>query len=158
MCPHIGKDAGVDRCRLAVFNPLVFQQTVTGSTDYDQALHDLAGGPGAVDKRAEAIREALVLDDVRRAADLLRPVYNQTGGAEGYVSLGINPNLAHDVDGMVLEARRLFTEAGRTNVMIALPGTPAGLASAQALLGDGIGVVARRSAGDSLSSGGGRRR
>jgi transaldolase len=88
----------------------------------------------------EEIYEALALEDIRRAADVLRPVYDRTGGLDGYVSLEVSPKLAHDTEGTVAEARRLFGTLGRPNVMIKVPATPAGIPAIETLIGDGINV------------------
>jgi transaldolase/glucose-6-phosphate isomerase len=117
-------------------NPTIFEKAIAGSTDYDDALHRLV----AEGKTVEAIYEALALDDIQRAADLLRPVYKQTGGADGYVSLEVNPNLAHDTEGTIAEARRLFTVLERPNVMIKVPATPAGIPAIETLISEGINV------------------
>jgi len=117
-------------------NPTIFEKAIAGSTDYDDALHRLVGEG----KTVEQIYEAMALDDIRRAADLLRPVYEQTDGADGYVSLEVNPSLAHDTEGTIAEARRLFAALDRPNVMIKVPATPAGIPAIETLIGEGINV------------------
>ncbi len=117
-------------------NPTIFEKAIAGSTDYDEDLHRLV----EEGKTVEEIYEALVLDDIRRAADLLRPVYNQTGGADGYVSLEVSPALAYDTEGTIGEARRLFAALDRPNVMIKVPATPAGIPAIETLIGEGINV------------------
>ena len=117
-------------------NPAIFQKAIAGSTDYDEALERLVDEGKTVNE----IYEALALDDIQRAADILRPVYEQTGGADGYVSLEVNPNLAHDTNGTIAEARRLFAALGRPNVMIKVPATPAGIPTIETLIGEGINV------------------
>jgi transaldolase/glucose-6-phosphate isomerase len=117
-------------------NPTIFEKAVVGSGDYDAALHDLVGQG----KSAEEIYEALALDDIRRTADLLLPVYERTGGADGYVSLEVSPALAPDTDGTIAEARRLFAALDRPNVMIKVPATLAGIPAIDALIGEGINV------------------
>ena len=87
-------------------NPTIFEKAIAGSTDYDEDLRRLV----EAGKTVEEIYEALAQDDIRRAADLLRPVYEQTDGADGYVSLEVNPNLAHNTEGTIAEARRLFKD------------------------------------------------
>jgi transaldolase/glucose-6-phosphate isomerase len=117
-------------------NPAIFEKAIAGSTDYDQDLHRLVDEGRSVGE----IYEALALDDIQRAADLLRPVYDRTGGADGYVSLEVNPSLAHDTDGTIAEARRLFAALDRPNVMIKVPATPAGIPAIETLIGEGINV------------------
>jgi transaldolase/glucose-6-phosphate isomerase len=125
-----------DGLRGITSNPAVFEQAIAGSTDYDDDLHRLVDEGRAV----EEIYEALILDDIARAADLMRPVYDRTDGVDGYVSLEVDPNLAHDTDGTVAEARRLFAALGRPNVMIKVPATPAGIPAVETLIGEGVNV------------------
>jgi len=117
-------------------NPTIFEQAIAGSDDYDQDLRRLVAGTRSVME----IYEALAMDDIRRAADVLRPVYNASDGIDGYVSLEVNPQLAHDTEGTVAEARRLFAALGRPNVMIKVPSTPAGIPAIRTLIGDGVNV------------------
>jgi transaldolase len=88
----------------------------------------------------EEIYEALVLEDIGRTADLLRPLYDATGGADGYVSLEVSPTLAHDTQGTIAEGRRLFAALGRPNVMIKVPATPEGIPAISTLIGEGVNV------------------
>jgi len=125
-----------DGLRGVTSNPSIFEKAIAGSTDYDEDLHRLVDEGQSVDE----IYEALALDDIRRAADLLRPVYDRTGGADGYVSLEVSPTLAHDTEGTIAEARRLFTALGRPNVMIKVPATPAGIPAIETLIGEGINI------------------
>ncbi len=117
-------------------NPAIFAQAVEST---DQYLDDIAGqarsGAGP-----EAIYEHLVIDDVRRAADLLRSVYDRTGGADGYVSLEVSPHLAHDTAATIEQARRFWDRVDRPNLMIKVPGTSAGLPTVRVLIADGINV------------------
>jgi transaldolase/glucose-6-phosphate isomerase len=117
-------------------NPTIFEKAIAGSTDYDEDLRRLV----EAGKTVEEIYEALAQDDIRRAADLLRPVYEQTDGADGYVSLEVNPNLAHNTEGTIAEARRLFSALDRPNVMIKVPAAPAGIPAIETLIGEGIHV------------------
>jgi transaldolase/glucose-6-phosphate isomerase len=125
-----------DGLRGVTSNPTIFEKAIAGSTDYDDALRRLVDEG----KTVEEIYEALALDDIQRAADLLRPVYEQTNGADGYVSLEVSPNLADDTEGTIAEARRLFAALDRPNVMIKVPATPAGVPAIQALIGEGVNV------------------
>ncbi|TKJ29972.1 MAG: transaldolase [Chloroflexi bacterium B3_Chlor] len=117
-------------------NPSIFEKAIAGSTDYDDALHRLVDAG----KDAGEIYETLVLEDIQRAADLLRPVYERTGGADGYVSLEVSPELAHDTKGTIAEARHLFAALDRPNVMIKVPATPAGIPAIETLIGEGINI------------------
>ncbi|NPV05955.1 MAG: bifunctional transaldolase/phosoglucose isomerase [Syntrophaceae bacterium] len=117
-------------------NPTIFEKAIAGSADYDGALRELA----AEGKTNEEIYLALALDDIRRAADCLRPVWEATGGADGYVSLEANPKLARDTGETVAEARTLFKALDRPNVMIKIPATPEGIPAVEALIGLGVNV------------------
>ncbi len=117
-------------------NPSIFEKAIAGSTDYDDALHRLV----EEGKTVEEIYEELALDDIQQAADLLRPVYDATDGADGYVSLEVSPNLAYDTEGTIAEARRLFATLDRPNVMIKVPATADGIPAIETLIGDGINV------------------
>jgi transaldolase / glucose-6-phosphate isomerase len=118
-------------------NPSIFEGAI-GSVDYDDELRDLVGK----DKPVEEIFETLMLGDVARAADLLRPVYDSLDGSDGYVSVEVSPKLAGDTDAMVEQARRLFYKLDRPNVMVRIPATDAGIRAARALVGEGINVNA----------------
>ena len=117
-------------------NPTIFEQAIAGSSDYDEDLRSLV----AQGKSVEEIYEALTLKDIALAADLLRPVYDQTDGTDGYVSLEVSPNLAYDTEGTIAEARRLFAALGRPNVLIKVPATSAGIPAVEALIAEGVHV------------------
>ena len=117
-------------------NPSIFEKAIAGSNDYDEALRSLAGQGTS----AEEIYEALALEDIRRAADVLRPVYDETEGADGYISLEVSPDLAHDTEGTIAEARRLWAALDRPNVMIKVPATPEGIPAIETLIGEGVNV------------------
>ena len=112
-------------------NPTIFEKTISGSTDYDDALLSLSGEA----KVAGQIFETLALDDIRAAADLLRPIYDRTGGADWYASLEVSPYLSHHTEGTIAEARRLFAALDRPNVMVKVPATPEGVPEIRALRG-----------------------
>jgi transaldolase len=117
-------------------NPTIFEKAIAGSADYDCALKQMT----ADGKSDQEIYETLVIADVGSAADLLRPVYDATDGLDGYVSLEVNPSLAHDSEGTVQEGRRLFTTLNRPNVMIKVPATAAGIPAITRLISEGINV------------------
>lgn len=117
-------------------NPAIFEKAIAGSADYDADLHHLV----ADGLTTEDIYEHLALEDIRLAADLLLPVYERTGGLDGYVSLEVSPKLAHDSAGTIAEAKRLHAALARPNVMIKVPATPAGIPAVKALTAEGINV------------------
>lgn len=117
-------------------NPTIFEKAIAGSTVYNEDLKRLVESGRTV----EQIYEALVFDDIRRAADILLPVYKKTNCLDGYVSLEVNPNLAHDTEATITEARHLFAELERPNVMIKVPATPAGIPAIEKLIGEGVNV------------------
>ncbi len=117
-------------------NPTIFQKAISQGADYDDLIaSQVAGG-----KSVEEIYESIAIGDVGDAADILRPVYDRTGGRDGFVSLEVNPHLAHDTDGTVGEARRLFERLARPNVFIKVPATPAGIPAIETLIAEGINV------------------
>jgi len=117
-------------------NPTIFEKAIAGSADYDDALRELVDEG----KTNDEIYLALALDDIRRAADLFRPIYDATGGADGYVSLEVNPKLAHDTKGTIAEAKMLFKVLDRPNVMIKVPATAEGVPAVEALIASGVNV------------------
>ena len=117
-------------------NPSIFEKAIAGSSDYDADIQRLV----MTGRGTTGIYEALAIDDIGRAADLLRPVYERTAGRDGYVSLEVSPELAHDTAGTIADARRLFAALGRPNVMIKVPATPAGIPAFQTLISEGINV------------------
>jgi transaldolase/glucose-6-phosphate isomerase len=125
-----------DDLRGVTSNPTIFEKAIAGSPDYNEALAELVEqGLGVND-----IYESLALDDIGRAADLLRPVYDRTDAVDGYISLEVSPTLAHDTEGTVADAVRLFGALNRPNVMIKVPATPAGMPAIEELIARGINV------------------
>ncbi|MDT8436153.1 MAG: bifunctional transaldolase/phosoglucose isomerase [Gemmatimonadota bacterium] len=116
-------------------NPSIFEKAIAGSADYDEAIGRLDA-----DLPAQEVFERLAVEDIRRAADILRPTYDRTDRLDGYVSLEVSPHLAHDTDGTVAEARRLWKALDRPNVMIKVPATPEGVPAIRTLIADGINV------------------
>ena len=125
-----------DDLRGLTSNPTIFEKAIGGSKDYDEALHALA--KGGADR--DTIYDELVIDDIQRAADVFRPVFDRTDGHDGYCSLEVSPVLAHDAVRTASEARRLFERLGRPNVMIKIPATPAGIIAIEEAISDGINV------------------
>lgn len=117
-------------------NPAIFEKAFSEGNEYDGAIAELAGEG----LKTGEIYEALVVDDIRMTADLLRPIYERTGGADGFVSLEVSPHLAHDSAGTILEARRLWERVDRPNLFIKVPGTWEGLPAIRQLALEGINV------------------
>ncbi len=117
-------------------NPAIFEKAITGSADYDEQIAALACAGAST----EAIYEALVIQDIQQAADLLEPVFEQTNGLDGYVSLEVSPALAHDTEGTIKEARRLHKAVARKNLMVKVPATEAGIPAIRQLIADGIAI------------------
>jgi len=117
-------------------NPTIFEKAIAGSTDYDETLLELAKS----NMSTQELFEAFAIEDIRAAADLLRPIYDRTGGDDGYASLEVSPTLAHDTEGTIAEAERLFAALDRPNVMVKVPATPEGIPAIRSLIGRGINV------------------
>jgi transaldolase len=117
-------------------NPAIFEKAIAGNAIYDA---DIEAGIRA-GKSVEEIYESLVFEDIRNACDVLMPIYQESGGVDGYVSLEVPPNLAHDTDGTLREARRYYNAIQRPNLMIKIPGTPEGLPAVEAAISEGINV------------------
>jgi len=117
-------------------NPTIFEQAIVGSTDYDPAMKRLI----EEDQSVQEIYEALAVDDIAATADILDPVYRSTHGRDGFVSLEVNPQLAHDTEATVAEAKRLYETVKRPNVMIKVPATPAGVPAIRQLIAAGVNV------------------
>ncbi len=117
-------------------NPAIFEKAIVESHHYDADIQALA----LQKKSATEIYEVLSQQDVRHAADEFRPLYEKTDGKDGYVSLEVNPHLAHDTHGTILEGRRLWTALDRPNVLIKVPATTAGIPVIRQLISEGINV------------------
>jgi len=125
-----------DDLRGVTSNPTIFEKAITGSTDYDEQMRSLI----TAGKSVKEIYEALVIDDIGNAADILKPVYDKTDGVDGYISLEVNPRLAYDTAGTIEEADRLFKTLGRKNVMIKIPAAQEGLPAIEEAIYRGINV------------------
>jgi len=125
-----------DGLRGVTSNPSIFEKAIAGSTDY----RDLLDEPAARDLDAKALYEKIAVRDIQDAAGILRPVYDSSERRDGYVSMEVSPLLAHDTDGTLKEARRLWKTVGRENVMIKVPGTPEGVPAVSELISEGINV------------------
>lgn len=118
-------------------NPAIYEKAIAGSRDYDAELANLLPRR---DLDAKAIYEELAIHDIQAAADLLRPVYDRTRRADGFVSLEVSPDVARDAQATREEARRLWRTLGRENVMIKVPGTAEALPAVRSLLSEGVNV------------------
>lgn len=119
-------------------NPTIFDKAIAAGTDYDDALRSLlAADP---DSDALTLFEKLEIEDLQMAADILRPVYDHTKGADGFVSIEVSPRLAYDTAGSISEARRLWTAVDRPNLMVKIPSTVPGTQAVEVLTAEGINV------------------
>src|SRR5215207_5173002 len=111
-------------------NPAIFQKAISEGSEYDAQIQQLAHAG----KTVQEIYEGLVVEDSRMAADVLRPVFDESEGTDGFFSLEVNPHLAHDQHGTIIEATRLFAMVERANIMIKVPATPEGALAFQQLI------------------------
>jgi transaldolase / glucose-6-phosphate isomerase len=126
-----------DGLRGMTSNPSIFEKAITGSTLYADTLKGLEA---RTDLDSAGRYEQLAIKDIRDAADIFRPVYEESKFRDGYVSLEVSPYLAHKTQETLAEARRLWKAVGRPNVMIKVPGTPEGIPAFQQLISEGINV------------------
>jgi transaldolase/glucose-6-phosphate isomerase len=129
-----------DGVRGMTSNPTIFQKAIAGSADYDESIRRAVRKDphGAI----KDLYEVLVIEDIQMAADVLRPIYDETRGGDGYVSLEVSPALANDTAGTVTEAERLWKAVDRPNLMIKVPATAAGVPALETLIARGINVNA----------------
>jgi transaldolase/glucose-6-phosphate isomerase len=127
-----------DGIRGVTSNPTIFEKAIAGSTDYDEALREMLAKDSTVE--VGKLYEPLAIEDIQMAADVLRSVYDATGGDDGYVSLEVSPHLAHDTQGTISEAKRLRAAVNRPNLMIKVPGTPEGIPAIEQLIADGLNI------------------
>ena len=117
-------------------NPSIFEKAVSSSSDYDADIRKLS----ADQKSNEEIFFGFATEDIRRAADILKPVYDKANGTDGFVSLEVSPHLANDTEGTIKQARELWKTVDRKNVMIKIPGTKEGLAAIRKCISEGINI------------------
>lgn len=118
-------------------NPSIFEKAIGSSDEYDGAIgHALKKG----DRPVADLFEALAVEDIQNAADVLRPVYDRLNGDDGFVSLEVSPYLAMDTKGTIAEAKRLWKDVKRQNLMVKVPATPEGLPAIERLIGEGISI------------------
>src|SRR4030081_1290890 len=118
-------------------NPSIFEKAIGSSDEYDGAIAKaLKNG----DRPVAELFEELAVEDIQHAADVLRPVYDQLKGTDGFVSLEVSPYLAMDTKGTIAEAEHLWKEVKRKNLMVKVPATPEGLPAIEHLIGEGISI------------------
>jgi transaldolase len=121
-------------------NPSIFEKAIGGSAAYDEQIRSVLEAEPDID--VHALFESLAVEDIREAADVLRPVFDGSGGADGYVSLEVSPHLAHDTAGTVAAAQRLWQAVDRPNLMIKVPATAEGIPAIETLIAAGININA----------------
>ncbi|MCJ2130283.1 bifunctional transaldolase/phosoglucose isomerase [Methylobacterium sp. E-045] len=126
-----------DGLRGVTSNPSIFEKAIGDSSEYDAALKEVMD---AGDARVIDLYEGCAIADIQAAADVLRPVYDESDGADGYVSLEVSPYLALSTEDTLEEARRLHQTVARDNLMVKVPATPAGIPAIRALTADGISI------------------
>jgi transaldolase len=120
----------------ATGNPTIFEHSITHDTTYDEQMQQLI----ALGKSAQEIYEGLAMTDVKRVADMLRPIYDGTNGQDGFVSIEVSPYLAHDTEATLAEVRRFWHTIDRPNLMVKIPSTPAGVPAIRRALAEGINI------------------
>jgi transaldolase/glucose-6-phosphate isomerase len=126
-----------DGLRGVTSNPSIWEKAIAGSTDYAEAIDELRRD-GIADPKA--IYERLAIRDIQDAADVFRPVYDETQRGDGFVSIEVSPGLAHDTDGTIAEAERFWQAIDRENVMIKVPATAEGIPAVRELIGRGVNI------------------
>jgi transaldolase/glucose-6-phosphate isomerase len=126
-----------DGIRGVTSNPSIFEKAIGGGDEYDATVSELLAER---DRPVAELFEALAVEDIQSAADVLRPVYDRLEGRDGFVSLEVSPYLALDTEGTIAEARRLWRDVKRDNLMIKVPGTAEGLPAIERLISEGINV------------------
>ncbi|MGB7036082.1 MAG: transaldolase, partial [Xanthobacteraceae bacterium] len=126
-----------DGLRGVTSNPSIFEHAIGNTNEYDDAI---AGMLKQHDRSAGELFETLAVEDIQKATDVLAPVFEATGGADGFVSIEVSPYLAMDTQATLTEAKRLWRSVGRKNLMIKVPATPEGLPAIRELISEGINV------------------
>ena len=125
-----------DGIRGVTSNPKIFKDAISKGEEYESDIRKLA----QANQSTQEIYQSLTVDDIRRTADLFRPLYDASDGRHGFVSLEVDPHLATDVEGTLEEARRLWSALDCPNVLIKVPATLEGLTCIQQLISEGINV------------------
>jgi transaldolase/glucose-6-phosphate isomerase len=126
-----------DGLRGVTSNPSIFEKAIGHGDDYDAQIATLQAS-GDLDPGA--LFERLAVTDIQNGADALRPIYHQTEGRDGYISIEVSPYLAMDTGGTIEEARRLWREVARENLMVKIPGTKPGLPAIRAMIAEGVNI------------------
>jgi transaldolase len=116
-------------------NPTIFQKAIAESDLYDEDIR--AAG---VDADPNSVLDSIMIEDIRLAADLFRPVYDRTAGEDGFISVEVSPDIAWETEASIAEARRLWTAIARPNLMVKIPGTAAGIPAIRDCLAEGINI------------------
>ncbi|XGV97042.1 MAG: transaldolase [Leptolyngbya sp. BL-A-14] len=117
-------------------NPAIFEKAIAGNAMYDA---DIEAGIKAKKSTLE-IYESLVFQDIRDACDIFKPIYDESGGLDGYISIEVPPDIANDTEKTISEARRYYSAIGKENVMIKIPGTSQGIPAVEQVISEGINV------------------
>src|SRR5918996_1655416 len=133
---ELGRMVDEDSLRGVTSNPAIFEKAILGSPDYDADVEQAA----REGLSAREVYRRLAVRDVQLAADVLRPVYDDTGGFDGYVSLEVAPRLAHDTAGTLDQAALYWKLVDRPNLMIKIPATPEGIPAIEQALYEGMNV------------------
>jgi transaldolase len=119
-------------------NPTIFEKAISAGSDYDSAIQKILRASPEID--SPTLFEQLEVEDIRMAADVLRPIYDRTKGNDGFVSIEVNAHLAYNTSGSIAEAHRLWSAVDRPNVMVKIPATSEGIPAIEQLIADGINV------------------
>jgi transaldolase len=119
-------------------NPTIFDKAIAAGTTYDDALRLLLSTDP--DRDTQTLFESLEIQDLQMAADILRPVYDQTEAADGFVSIEVSPRLAYDTAASIAEAQRLWKAVSRPNLMVKIPSTVQGVRAVEVLIAEGINI------------------
>lgn len=125
-----------DGLRGVTSNPTIFEKAVTSSSDYDAELYAL----GEKGVGTEEIYWKLMIRDIQDVSDIFRPLFDQTKGQDGFVSIEVSPLLANDTQGTIKQAKELWAKVARPNAMIKIPATAEGLPAIEAVIAEGINV------------------
>jgi transaldolase len=119
-------------------NPTIFQKAIAESDDYDEQVREVLRAEPNIS--TIALYERLAIDDIHMALDTLRPVYEASGGADGFVSLELAPELAYNTEGSIADARRLWKTVDRPNLLLKIPATPQGIPAIEECIAEGINI------------------
>ena len=127
-----------DDLRGVTSNPTIFDKALSGSDSYDKQIREILAEDS--DTATIELYERLAVSDIQAAADILRPVYDESAGGDGYVSLEVSPHLANNTKNTIAEAKRLWGLVDRPNLMIKVPATPEGIPAIESLISDGYNI------------------